>query len=234
MSTQTKNSETPKTETLNQEPSTGTQNTLSESPKEETSSKETPSISEPSSEEGLLGEVTKEEPKVEEEPKAEEEPEEYELEFSEDSPLSEEQQEKLAEKISKFGLSESDAKELIADIEATHTTASNAVVEQISNKIKADREEMLNSELFKTEEARKESFKKIGEVVNQFGDEDFKKFLNSSSGNSLALAKFLIKINEAGANDDPTTGKGSSQDGSGTPKTLAQKWYPHLFEAEKK
>ena len=29
------------------------------------------------------------------------------------------------------------------------------------------------------------------------------------------------------------TGKGASQDGSGAEKTLAEKWYPHLFEGKK-
>jgi len=218
-------------ETTNQPSTTDSPNTPSDSPKEETSSTTDQTSTPSSDEEGFLGEVTKEEEKKEEAPA--EEPEEYEIEFSEESPLSEDHQSKLAEKIGELGLNKKQADELIKEIEGTHTNASNAVVQQLSDKIKKDREELMSSELFKTDEARDESFKKIGEVVNKFGDDDFKKFLNSSSGNSLALAKFLIKINEAGAMDDPTTGKGASQDGSGAEKTLAEKWYPHLFEGKK-
>lgn len=226
--------EEPKTtETVSQPSTTDSPNIPLESPKEEISSTEEDPNSTPSSdEEGFLGEATKEEEEKKEEPAEEpaEEPEEYEIEFSEESPLSEDQQTKLVEKIGEFGLTKSQAEDLIKEIEGTHTNASNAIVQQLSDKIKKDREELMSSEFFKTEEARKESFKKIGDVVNKFGDDDFKKFLNSSSGNSLALAKFLIKINEAGAIDDPTTGRGASQDGAGAEKTLAEKWYPQFFE----
>lgn len=222
----------------NQDSTAENQSIPSESQTEETSStQESQETSETSSEEeGFLAEATKEEgddDKGESEESEEEEnkeDEEYEIEFSEESPLSEDQQKKLAEKVGEYGLSKKQAEELIKEIEDTHKSASNSVVKQIADKVKADREALLNSEYFKDEGARKENLKKIGSVVKQFGDEEFGKFLNSSAGNSLPLAKFLIKIAEAGESDDPTTGKGASQDGSGAEKTLAQKWYPHLFE----
>lgn len=221
----------------NQDSQAESQNTPSESQAEETSStQESQETSETSSEEeGFLAEATKEEgddDKSESEEGEEEtqEDEEYEIEFSEDSPLSEDQQKKLAEKVGEYGLSKKQAEELIKEIEDTHKNASNSVVKQIADKVKADREALLNSEYFKDESARKENLKKIGAVVKQFGDEDFGKFLNSSAGNSLPLAKFLIKIAEAGEIDDPTTGKGASQDGKGENKSLGEKWYPHFFE----
>lgn len=216
-------------ETPKENPSTPPSETTtppSESPQEPSQKEETPN-SEPSSEEGVLGNIPEEEPKADEE--VDEEAEEYEIDFSEESPLSEDQQNKLAEKIGEYGLNKEQALDLIKEIESTHANASNSVVQQLADKVKKDRDELMNSELFKTEDAQKETFAKIGNVVKQFGDEDFSKFLSSSSGNSLALAKFLVKIADAGANDDPTGGKGASQDGSGAEKTLAEKWYPHLF-----
>ena len=216
----------------NQDSQAESQNTHSESQTEETSStQEGQANSETSSdEEGFLAEATKEESDDDKDESKEIEEEEYEIEFSKDSPLSEDQQKKLAEKVGEYGLSKKQAEELIKEIEDTHKNASNSVVKQIADKVKADREALLNSEYFKDETARKENLKKIGAVVKQFGDEEFGKFLNSSAGNSLPLAKFLIKIAEAGESDDPTTGKGASQDGKGENKSLAEKWYPHLFD----
>lgn len=210
-------------ETKSQEAPKNEEQNTSES-QEETSSTNDQNQDSENSSEGFLGEATKEE----ESPKQEEQ-EPFEIEFSEESPFEKEKQEALAEKIKGLGISKEKAAELVKELEATHSSASNSVVEQIQAKIKADREAMMKSDLFSTDSAKIENFKKINEVAKKFGDDEFAAFLNSSAGNSLALAKFLIRIADAGASDNPTDGKGAPQDGGGE-KTLAQKWYPQFFE----
>ena len=156
--------------------------------------------------------------------------EEFDVEFSEETPLSEDQRNSLQEKVKVFKLSKEQAAELISEVEAIYNSGSSSVADDIMAKVKADREAVANSEYFKTDDARKESLAKIKTVVEKFGDDSVKAFFKSSKSNDLSLMKMIFKIAEAMDPASETPPKGSGQAGDAPKKTLAEQWYPGFFE----
>jgi hypothetical protein len=176
-------------------------------PKQDANSKDTPVISQSSEEE------------------------EYDLELSKDSLLTEEDLNEIAEEAGRLNLSKSDAEKLLSMREAVYKKGMGKVQSEYSAKLEAAKKEITSHPDFIGDKKAK-SFESISRVVNTFGDDKLFEALKSPEvGNNLAIALFLKRLGDA-MSQDSFEGKGASATAN-TPdskEATLQTLYPDFFK----
>jgi hypothetical protein len=155
--------------------------------------------------------------------------EEYDLELSEDSPLTVEELNEIAEAAGRLGLSKVDAEKLISDREKAYKAGTSKSEAAYQAKIDASRKQIESDPDFQGDK-KLASFASIDRAVKAFGDDELVALLNTPEvGNSLVIARFLKRLGDNMA-DDTLPGKGviaaSADKGNETLKNL----YPSFFE----
>ena len=191
--------ETTPTSTSGSTPSTEGQVQSNPSPtKKEEDTSQTPST--PSSDESVLAAAVK----PEETPAPVVAEEEYELELSENSPLTEADLDSIVKIAEEKNLTKDQATEFLKNVEKARLDGANIAQAASKAEFVKQKSDLLSDPLFSTPEKRNESLQKINTVISKFGGEDraeIVKLLQGPAGNNKALAKMLISIANAGGDD---------------------------------
>jgi len=157
------------------------------------------------------------------------ESEEYEIELSDDSPLSEEDLNEIAAEASRLNLSKEDAQKLLALKESTYKKALTIAEQKQLEKINTAKKEILSHPDF-TGDNKIKTFESINRVVEKFGDENLVKALNTPEiGNNLAIALFLKKIGDLIA-PDSFEGKGALSAQNDSKEAVLKTLYPSFYK----
>jgi hypothetical protein len=176
--------------------------------------------------------LTSEEVPAEEAPEVVAEDEEYEIELSADSPLTEEELNEIAADAERLNLSKEDAMKLVALKESAYKKGAETVEGKYNQKLQSQFDEMSAHPEFSGDKA-KESWGFLAKAVKGFGDEKFMEMINSPEvGNLVPLALFLKKVGQAMAPDStPPSGKGTApaNETNSESEALARQ-YPAFFK----
>ena len=158
--------------------------------------------------------------------------EEYELELSQDSPLSAEDLNEIATEAGRLNLSKEDAEKLIALKESAYKKGTSSVEEKYQQALWKNHDEMSKHPEF-TGDAAAESWKYVNKAIAGFGSQELVELLKKPEyGNLVPVAQLLKKIGQAMAPDaTPPEGKGVA----GSPQVDPQKealarQYPAFFK----
>jgi hypothetical protein len=202
------------------------QSSPSPTTKEEDTS-QTPST--PSSDESVLAEAVK----PEETPAAAATEEEYELELSENSPLTEADLDSIVKIAEEKNLTKDQATEFLKNVEKARLDGAN--IAQAASKAESikQKNELLADPLFSTPEKKMESLQKINTVISKFGGEhraEIVKLLQGPAGNNKALANMLISIADAGKEDTIVPPKRGGDAPVSEANSHLKTLYPAFFE----
>lgn len=161
------------------------------------------------------------------------EDEEYELELSEDSPLSQEELDAIAQYAGENALTKEDAEALIANRESLVKQGMQISEQRLQEQYKKLSSDFLSDPDF-NEENRAESFASIKRAVDNFGDQNLVEALKDPVvGNNIALGKFLKKIGDL-IGPEGFEGMKPGKDGvnvSGNTRTeMMKRLYPEHFQ----
>jgi len=160
------------------------------------------------------------------------EDEEYDLELSKDSILTEEDLNEIAEEAGRLNLSKADAEKLLSMRESVYKKGMTKAQAEYQSKIEASKKEITSHPDFIGDKKAK-SFESISRVVNAFGDDKLVEALKSPEvGNNLAVALFLKRLGDAMAQDS-FEGKGSagaSAESADSKEAKLQSMYPDFFK----
>lgn len=183
--------------------------------------------------------ASSEEKSTEEKPAEETEPEkvaegtadeEYELEILDGSPLTEEDLNEVAAYAEKYNLTQEEAQKLLSDREKVYQKGQDATMAKAKEVFEAEKQKLLSDPDFKGEKLD-DSLAKIDLAVEKIGGEEFREFLKGPAGNSLPLAKFLLKIGNLMASDSFVgKGRGAGQVAVDPQEAAYRKMYPNFFE----
>lgn len=154
----------------------------------------------------------------------EEEYEEYDLEVSADSPLTQEEVDAIAQYASDNGLSKEAAENFL---KVKEEAKSNGIaISNLQAENEANRKALLELPEFSADNLE-ETKQTIREVVEKFGDDDLKALMTGPAGNHPGLAKLMLKIGKSMKSDD-IVGKGSDAnqvEETGTLKSMYPEFY---------
>ncbi len=159
--------------------------------------------------------------------------EEYELELADESPLSQEDLDAIAQFASDNKLSKVQAEALIKDKETLFNKGKETATISQTEKINKMAESFNNDPDF-VGDNRASSFESIKRVVQAFDTDGtlFEALKDPAIGHSLPLAKFLKRLGDT-MKDDTFEGRGGSTGAKpemGTYELRAQNMYPDLFK----
>lgn len=174
-------------------------------------------------------EVKTEEVKTEE-TKPVESPTEYEIALSDKSPLSEKDLDDVVELAQKYKWTKEEAEAYIAKKEDAYNRGAETLRNKAIETLKAEKEKFLADPDFKGEKL-KSSLETIDLVVSKYGSPELAAYLKGPGGNSLPLAKMLLKIGSL-MKQDTIQGKGvsSGTKADNTVEAALQNMYPNFFE----
>jgi hypothetical protein len=177
------------------------------------------------------------EPKVEEvktdivpEPKVEEVPtmQEYDLELKDDSPLSIEELNEIAEYAGIHNLTKEAAEKLIEAREKSYTQGMTKAEAAYAAKLDEQKVAIMKDPDF-VGEKKAETFASISRAVQAYGSPELVAALNTPEfGNNIVLARFLKKIGDAMASDTfpgKSAGPGNIDANAGSLKNLYPEFY---------
>lgn len=155
--------------------------------------------------------------------------EEYELNLFEGSNLTEEDLNEIAAEASRLNLSKEDAEKLLHLKDSAYKKAISQKEQEYQTKIENARKQIENDPDF-IGDKKEQSFASISRAVQQFGDPDLVKLLNTPDvGNNIVIAKFLKRIGDAIA-PDSLPGKGVTSASAEKNSQTLQSWYPEFFK----
>lgn len=156
--------------------------------------------------------------------------EEYELELSEDSPLTEADLDEIAAEAERLNLSKEDAQKLITIKESTYKKAVADYNKKISDHNKAEKQKLMSDPDFAGDKW-KPAMESVAAAIEAFGDDDLVALLKTSAGNNLALAKFLKKVGDTIKPESPNDAKGSQlgKQNDVSEAERLKKLYPSMF-----
>jgi hypothetical protein len=159
-------------------------------------------------------------------------PEDYEIELSEDSPLSDEDLQVISDYASENNLTKEQADKLITLKESAYKKGEATFKSAEEKKVLDARTQLLADPEF-SGDAAKVSWESVSRAVETFGDQSTIELLNTPGiGDNIVLARFLKKIGDMLRPDDNTPqGKGVNTPGpkDGSSSHL-QRMYPEYFE----
>jgi hypothetical protein len=170
--------------------------------------------------------IAKPEEKKEEAPVADEG---YDLELPENSILSQEDLDAIAEYASINGLSKEAAEKLIAIKENSYKGGMDKVQAEISAKHKADFEAIQKDPIFIGEQKAK-TYESMNRAIQTFGSPELVEILKTPEvGNNIVIARFLKAIGDAMA-QDTIQGKPAVASTEDKGNQTLQKLYPEFFD----
>jgi hypothetical protein len=186
-------------------------------------SSETPKVDEPKVDAPVIASAI--EPAKVETPAVDEE---YDLELSEDSPLTIEELNEIAEAAGRLGMSKEDAEKLISDREKSYKAGTSKSEAAYQAKIAESRKQIEADPDFQGDK-KLATFESINRAVSAFGDPELVALLNTPEvGNNLVIAKFLKRLGDTMA-PDTMPGKGvvpsAKTESSDALKTLYPAFY---------
>jgi len=156
-------------------------------------------------------------------------PDEYEIELSDDSPLSAEDLNEIAEEASARNLSREDANKLIASREASYNKGVEFKSKEYNDRLVKDYNAIISDPMFIGDEKAK-TYEAINRAVETFGDSEMVELLRTPEiGNNITLAKFLKKIGDAMAPEIPLH-KGISMEHGGKDNDSLKRSYPEFYK----
>lgn len=169
-------------------------------------------------------------------PPADEPPSEYEIEVADNSPLSDDQLQKIAQHAEKYGLTKEEAQALVSDQEALISQGRNSEVEKYNAQLEQKRH-ALNSHPEFSGEKKAEAWDSVTLAIRTFGDDKLLKTLgNPEYGYDPELALFLKNIGDALKPEKPL-GTGVNLPNlvdKNAEEAAMRRRYPHLNWDEKK
>lgn len=178
---------------------------------------------------GLKGEAPTEEA-IAPTKEVEEKVEEFEIELKEGSPLTETDLDEVVELAEKYKWNKEDTDKYIAKKEELHTRGVESLRNQAKEVIQKEKEKLLADPDFQGPKL-KDSLNTIDLVVSKYGDKDLAEYLKGPGGNSLPLAKLLLRLGNM-MKQDTIHGKGVSGTPSqeGTVEGAMKTMYPSFFK----
>jgi hypothetical protein len=164
-------------------------------------------------------------------PKTDAPPAEYELTLSDKSPLDEKDLDEVVSLAEKYKWTKEEAEAYITKKEDIYNRGIEGVKKQAENAINAEKEKFLKDPDFKGDKLV-DSLNSIDLVVSKYGDADLRAYLKGPGGNSLALAKMLLRVGNL-MKSDTMQGKGTSTPepkGDSREQALS-KLYPSFFDS---
>lgn len=159
--------------------------------------------------------------------------EEYEIEVAEDSPLTDEEIDWVAEQAQKYGLTKDEAQALVQKKESAYKRGREDFQAAYAAQVLKERDELLKMPEF-APERRQSTLEGIRQLAEKFGGEGggekFKAFLKSPAGNNPALAKFLVNLSNA-MKSDTIVGKGHVE-GHQKEVSVLEKMYPDFYKKD--
>lgn len=156
----------------------------------------------------------------------------YEIEASEDSPLGQEELDKIAGIASKYKLTKDEAQDLVKDYESKHKAGYSKYEESYNAKIKTQEEEIKKDPLFAPDK-KDATFASISRAVQKFDDDKgtLAALLKTPEyGNNVVIARLLHKIGEQ-IKPDEFVGKGGAAAPQASPEVESLKgMYPEFFK----
>jgi hypothetical protein len=156
---------------------------------------------------------------------------EYDLELSKDSLLTEEDLNEIAEEAGRLNLSKKDAEKLLSMRESVYKKGMGKAQADYLAKVESAKKEITSHPDFIGDKKTK-SFESISRVVNAFGDDKLVEALKSPEvGNNLAIALFLKRLGDA-MSQDSFEGKGTSgaANVADNKEATLQSLYPDFFK----
>lgn len=156
----------------------------------------------------------------------------YDLELSDDSPLTEEDLNEIAEEAGRLSLNKEDAQKLIAMKEKGYANGKTQVETAYQAKLVAAHKEIASDPMFQGEQKVK-SFESMSRAIETFGDDDLVALVKSPEfGNNVVLARFLKRLGDALApdTDSLTGGKGSAGKPEESHSNGLKQMYPSFFK----
>lgn len=159
----------------------------------------------------------------------------YDLELADDSPLSDEELNEIAEEAGRLSLSKEDAEKLIAAREKAYKKGESKVESAYKAKLEASYKEIVSDPMFQGEQKAK-SFESMNRAIQTFGDDDLVKLVNTPEfGNNVVLARFLKRLGDvlAPATETLTGGNGSAGQSKASGDNTLKNMYPQFFDDKK-
>ena len=127
----------------------------------------------------------------------------FEVEFAEEGPFSEADQESIIENIEGQDLNKEQAQNFVESLERAYQAGVNKNTQDVGKLAKEQQRQFYAHENFNTEEKKKESFGFITPVVQAYDNKEFNEYLNGPAGDDIRLANFLRWIGQqVGAGTD--------------------------------
>jgi len=174
--------------------------------------------------------------KQQEPPKAVEEklvpvPQEYEIEFSEKSPLNEKDMDTIVAMAEKHNWTKEEAQAHITEREHLYNRGFEDLKTQATNIVKAEKDKLMADPDFRGDKLVT-SLETIDLVVNKYGTPELAAYLKGPGGNSLALSKMLLTVGKLMKQDTMPKAPGVSPkaDVGDSREAVLERAYPHFFK----
>jgi len=155
--------------------------------------------------------------------------EEYDLELAENSSLSEDDLNEIAQEASRLSLSKEDAEKLLLLKENSYKKGLSKHEAEYAAKIQSARAEIEADPDF-IGDKKLDTFASINRAVQAFGDPELIKLLNTPEvGNSLVIAKFLKRLGDTMA-PDTMGGKGEISANNNAGSDSLKSLYPDFYK----
>lgn len=159
-------------------------------------------------------------------------PTEYELELSENSPLSEADLDAVVELAIKYKLPEDQAKQLLAKKEELYNKGMKDLQEKAVKNIN-EQAALIRKHPDFSGEKLEETLNTIDLAVEKFDtDGSLRAFLNNPSSNNIGFLNFIHSVGKSLKTGGNIPGKGQSSGGSGDQKTALQAMYPDFYKKD--
>jgi len=156
--------------------------------------------------------------------------EDYDLELSETSPLTEKDLDSIVALAEKHNWTKEEATAFIAEKEEIYNRGTETIRNKAMEAVKAEKDKLLADPDFKGEKL-KSSLESIDLVVKKYGSPELAAYLRGPGGNSLPLAKMLLSIGKLMASDTMQgKGTGAKAPSANPLEDSYRQLYPAFFE----
>jgi hypothetical protein len=193
-----------------------------------------PVVETPAEELSALEQLRAQKSVVEEPPKVEAPvvPQEYEIEFSDKSPLTETDMDNIVAMAEKHNWTKEEAEAHIAEREQLYNRGFQDLKAQATKIVNAEKEKLMADPDFKGEKLIT-SLETIDLVVNKYGSPELAAYLKGPGGNSLALSKMLLTVGKLMKQDtmpSNSKGLGPKSEVGDSREAMLERSYPHFFK----
>lgn len=168
-------------------------------------------------------------------PPVEDKFEEYELELPDGHPLGDDFLDKTIALAEKHNWTKEESEAYIESHNGLYKKGTEDITKKAFEMIKAEQDKFQKDPDWNTPEKKVESLGIIDRLIVKHGDDDIREYMRGPGGNSLPLAKLLLRIGKLGEPESQMPGKSTgagSQEYDQSREAMLKRQYPSFFQGQ--